>query len=148
MSGPRARGLLRWEIACESLSDVVAGNVARVRRERGWSQDELCGRLGVVFGCPVSQAVLSQWERGRVALRVDVMAALAHVLDCPLADLLRTPPGSRLPAVSGRDAVPLRAASTDDLLSELRRRLDVDRGRWRGVTPPAYRRPHGRVRDR
>lgn len=148
MSGSRSRGLLRCEIAGESLSDVVAGNVARVRRERGWSQDELCGRLGVVFDCAVSQAVLSQWERGRVALRVDVVAALAHILDCPLADLLRAPPASRLPAVCGGDALPLEAASTDDLLNELRRRIDVDRGHRRGVTPPAYRRPHGRVRDR
>lgn len=99
MTDLRADRAVRWEIGGESLSDVVAGNVVRIRHRRGWTRAQFCERLGAVLGRPVSQALLSQWEQCRAPMRLDVVAAVAHVFGCSLAVLLRTSPGSRLPPV-------------------------------------------------
>lgn len=57
------------------MKEILAGNIARYRRERGFTQGELARQLGVTF-----QAV-SKWETGQSVPDTMMLAALAGALE-------------------------------------------------------------------
>ena len=60
----------------------------RLREERGLTQEQLAARLD-----GVSKNVVSFWETGRTALKLNDVCALADVLEVSLDELMgRTPP--------------------------------------------------------
>ena len=79
-----ARGF-RWTVNGESLELVVAGNLVRLRVDRGWSQGELGRRLEPLVGRVMTQAQVSTWETLRSHISVDMVAVLADVLVCALS---------------------------------------------------------------
>jgi transcriptional regulator with XRE-family HTH domain len=113
---------LRWTVNGESLAPVVAGNLARLRLDRGWTQVELGRRLEPLVGRVVTQAQVSTWETLRSHVSVDMVAVLAHVLECPLSEFFRLPDGSSLPVLVADEAGPV-SMSDAELIDELRRRL-------------------------
>lgn len=113
---------LRWTLEGESLAAVVAGNLVRLRLERGWTQVELGRRLAPLVGRIVNQAQVSTWETLRSSVSVDMIAVLASVLECPLIEFFRLPEGSSFPMLVTDDAG-LVSGSDAELIAELRRRL-------------------------
>ncbi len=68
--------------------------IAKLRKERGWSQVELATLAGV------HQAHITRMERGRTKPRMKTLTKLAEVFRVPLEELLRTEQSSE-PAVLG-----------------------------------------------
>ena len=60
---------------------LLAKNVKRLRRERGWSQEELWGQSGV------HRTYLSAMERKQRNPSVDILERLAEAFGVPMADL-------------------------------------------------------------
>jgi len=110
---------LHWTVEGES---VVAGNLVRLRRDRGWTQVELGRRLAPLVGRVVSQAQVSTWETLRSHVSVDMVAVLAHILDRPLIEFFRPSAESPFPVTLTDDAG-LVSRSDAELLDELCRRL-------------------------
>jgi transcriptional regulator with XRE-family HTH domain len=63
----------------ESLSD----RIARLRRERGYSQTELAERIGII------QALVSDYEKGKLRLSADMALRFARALEVSTDDLLQ-----------------------------------------------------------
>jgi transcriptional regulator with XRE-family HTH domain len=57
--------------------------LARLRKERGWTQVELAERTGIV------QTVLSDYERGKLRLNADMIVRFASALDITTDELLQ-----------------------------------------------------------
>ncbi|MFL6603982.1 MAG: helix-turn-helix domain-containing protein [Steroidobacteraceae bacterium] len=68
-----------------ALSVIVGDNVKRLREARGWSQQQLAGRLSAAKG------FVGNTERGVMNLRLASVEALAEGLQCSLADILQAP---------------------------------------------------------
>jgi transcriptional regulator with XRE-family HTH domain len=72
----------------------VAERVTGLRKEKGWSQDELARRV-TAEGCPIPQSAISRLERppsgGRRAVTVDEALAFARVFEVDLVELLLPP---------------------------------------------------------
>ena len=66
----------------EELLRDIGQRVARARRERGWSQEQLAEAIGIQ---PVT---LSRWETGDRALSLSTLGRIAVVLGVGLGDLL------------------------------------------------------------
>ena len=66
---------------------VLARNVRRLRRGRGWSQEQLADR------CGLHRTYVGAVERGERNLSLDSMARLAAALDTDVAALLTLPWG-------------------------------------------------------
>jgi transcriptional regulator with XRE-family HTH domain len=71
-------------------NQVVAGNLRRARRLRGWTQEEAAARLEPYLGARWSKAVFSAAERSAAGERIreftaDEIAAFAKGFDVPLA---------------------------------------------------------------
>jgi transcriptional regulator with XRE-family HTH domain len=64
--------------------------LARLRKERGWTQVELAERVGI------TQRLVSDYERGRLRLNADIVVRLANALEVATDELLQ-PKGSRSP---------------------------------------------------
>lgn len=64
--------------------------LARLRKERGWTQVELAERVGI------TQTLLSDYERGRLRLNADMIVRFTHALEISTDELLQ-PKGSRHP---------------------------------------------------
>ena len=64
------------------MRDVIAGNIARYRKSRGFTQEELAHRLGVTF-----QAV-SKWETSSAMPDIMLLPKLAYELDISVDRLL------------------------------------------------------------
>ncbi|MCL2031338.1 MAG: helix-turn-helix domain-containing protein [Oscillospiraceae bacterium] len=64
------------------MRETLSGNIARYRKERGFTQEELAGRLGITF-----QAV-SKWETGQTMPDVALLPALAGALGVSADKLL------------------------------------------------------------
>jgi transcriptional regulator with XRE-family HTH domain len=67
------------------IQGAVAGNLARLRGERGWSLAKLAEASGV------SRAMLHQIERGQSAPTIGVVWKIATALDVPFSALLELP---------------------------------------------------------
>jgi transcriptional regulator with XRE-family HTH domain len=79
----------------EALRQRVARNVKRLRLAKGWSQDDLAGRVGN------TDRHVSQIERGGTNLTIDYIGKIARSLATDAADLffnddpsLAQPPGA------------------------------------------------------
>ena len=73
-----------------SESETPGERLARLRKERGWTQVELAERLGI------TQTLLSDYERGKLRLNADMIVRLANALETTTDELLQ-PKGSRPP---------------------------------------------------
>lgn len=67
---------------------IIKQGLHRARVSAGLSQAEVCRLLSGERGLRVDQSDLSKLERGVRAGSPDLVAALAHVLDVPVADLI------------------------------------------------------------
>jgi transcriptional regulator with XRE-family HTH domain len=63
--------------------ETMGQRLARLRKERGWTQVELAERTGIV------QTVLSDYERGKLRLNADMIVRFATTLDITTDELLR-----------------------------------------------------------
>ena len=61
---------------------TIGQRVAKLRTERGWSQEVLAERVHV------SRQTVSNWERGKTLVDVQSLATMADELECPLSELL------------------------------------------------------------
>lgn len=68
------------------LRELVAINVGRVRREKGWTQEELAERAGL------SARYVGQIERAQASMSVTVLGRVAEALAVSAATLV-TPRG-------------------------------------------------------
>ncbi len=64
---------------------MFAQNLKRLRKSRGWTQEELARRAGLSF-----QAI-SHWEKGIRHPMMGTVLALAAALDCDPKDLYTAP---------------------------------------------------------
>jgi transcriptional regulator with XRE-family HTH domain len=70
------------------LSQVLARNLRAYRAAHGWSQSELSTRLEALGLLDWSEQTVGHVERGRRAITVDELAALAVTLEVPVPVLL------------------------------------------------------------
>jgi transcriptional regulator with XRE-family HTH domain len=63
--------------------ETMGQRLARLRKERGWTQVELAERTGIV------QTVLSDYERGKLRLNADMIVRFASALDITTDELLQ-----------------------------------------------------------
>lgn len=64
---------------------AINETIARLRKERGLTQEELASKLYV------TRQAVSRWERGEVVPGIDMIKLIAAVLDEPLAHLIDMP---------------------------------------------------------
>jgi transcriptional regulator with XRE-family HTH domain len=102
---PRARpdDVSAGDAGAQGFARQVAANLRRLRRERGWSLEELASRAGV------SRAMLSQVETGKTTPSIAVLWKIASGFGVPFAELLREE--------SSPDVVVVRAGQTTALTS-------------------------------
>jgi transcriptional regulator with XRE-family HTH domain len=85
-------------------SDLLAGQISRYRRERGWSQRVLSNVLSERFDVKIDPATLARLETGQRRITVDEACMFAVALDVPLESLLwpldESEPVSVAPGVS------------------------------------------------
>lgn len=62
------------------------------REHRGFTQEELAGRIEAVSGRSLSPGMISRLENGRVAYTQPLLEVLAEALGCQPADLLMRDP--------------------------------------------------------
>ena len=60
----------------------IGKNIAKLRRAKGWTQDDLARRLFI------TRQTVSGWEIGRTQPGLDVLGELADVLDCSPLDII------------------------------------------------------------
>jgi transcriptional regulator with XRE-family HTH domain len=65
------------------LKQTVATNVRRLRNERGWTQEDLAGRVGL------SARYVGQIERAQASMSVTVLGRLAKALKVDAGELVR-----------------------------------------------------------
>jgi transcriptional regulator with XRE-family HTH domain len=65
-----------------SESETQGQRLARLRKERGWTQVELAERLGII------QALISDYERGKLRLNADMVVRFANALEVTTDELL------------------------------------------------------------
>src|SRR4051794_1423133 len=79
----------RWPIVAAAMGANlpvrlrVAKGVKRLRRLRGWSQEQLAEQVGN------TEKHISQIERGKVNVGIDVLASIASELEVDVAELFR-----------------------------------------------------------
>lgn len=71
-------------------TELPRERLARLRKERGWTQVELAERVGI------TQRLLSDYEIGRLRLNADIVVRLADALEVATDELLR-PNGRKAP---------------------------------------------------
>jgi transcriptional regulator with XRE-family HTH domain len=71
-------------------AELPRERLARLRKERGWTQVELAERVGI------TQRLLSDYEVGRLRLNADIVVRLADALEVATDELLR-PNGRKAP---------------------------------------------------
>jgi transcriptional regulator with XRE-family HTH domain len=76
--------------ASADLTPVVAGNLKRLRAERGWSLERLSQAAGV------SRAMLGQIEQGKSAPTINVVWKIVRALDVPFSALISDPSAGRV----------------------------------------------------
>jgi transcriptional regulator with XRE-family HTH domain len=82
-----------------NLRDVLALNLKKMRRARGWSQEELAHRA------EIDRTYISAIERRLYAASVDVLERLAMSLEIEASELLRSTGARKL---EGGGAMPVR----------------------------------------
>jgi transcriptional regulator with XRE-family HTH domain len=69
-------------------SETFGQRLARLRKERGWTQQELAERAGVI------QALISDYERDKLRLNAEIIVRFASALEVTTDELLQ-PNGKR-----------------------------------------------------
>lgn len=85
-----------------SARDNISKNVRRLRRARGWTQEEACTRFGNVIGAPAMSK--ASWSAGERAPETDrpkswtanEVAALAVLFGVSVGDLFAAEDGCRV----------------------------------------------------
>ncbi len=116
-----------------TLNQLVAANLRRLRRARGWTQVELGARLAPYRGRELCQASVSALERSAAGHRIcnfsaNDMVALAQTFEVPVLCLLIPPHGASITA--GAPGSPV--LSSDELLGVVLGRPD-NAGEWETV---------------
>jgi transcriptional regulator with XRE-family HTH domain len=68
------------------LRQVLATNLRRVRRDKGFSQESLAWEAGV------NRSYMAKIETGKTWVGLEIICKLADVLEIEPAELLRVPP--------------------------------------------------------
>ncbi len=63
-------------------SESIGERLARLRKERGFTQVELAERIGII------QALVSDYERDKLRLNAEMLARYAHALDVSADEIL------------------------------------------------------------
>ena len=71
------------------LKDIVAINVRRLRRERGWTQEDLADRVGL------SARYIGQIERSQASMTITVLGRIANALKVEAAELVKRSRGKQ-----------------------------------------------------
>jgi transcriptional regulator with XRE-family HTH domain len=61
---------------------IIGKNVARIRKARGMTQEDLCGEA------EIDRSYLSEIENGKMNVTIRSLAEIAKALNCTLADLI------------------------------------------------------------
>jgi transcriptional regulator with XRE-family HTH domain len=69
--------------AHDAESESLGERLARLRKERGWTQVELAERVGII------QSLMSDYERGRLRLKPDMILRFASALEITTDELLQ-----------------------------------------------------------
>ena len=69
--------------ATGEASETVGQRLARLRKERGWTQVELAERLGII------QSLISDYERDRLRMNPDMVVRFAAALEITTDELLQ-----------------------------------------------------------
>jgi transcriptional regulator with XRE-family HTH domain len=67
------------------LKETVAINVRRLRRDRGWTQEDLADRVGL------STRYVGQIERAQASMTITVLGRIANALEVEAAKLVTRP---------------------------------------------------------
>lgn len=70
-------------LALEYLKEYLGPKVAKLRKEKGWSQEELSNISGV------ATTVISRIENGSAIVSLSMLAAIAHAFGLPLYEFLK-----------------------------------------------------------
>jgi DNA-binding XRE family transcriptional regulator len=79
----------RFEARSSAVIKALARNVRRLRKERGWTQEELAGN------CNIEQQAVSLIETGRANPTILTVESLARALNVPFVDLFEARPRLR-----------------------------------------------------
>jgi transcriptional regulator with XRE-family HTH domain len=74
-----------------AVSKALAGNVRRLRKEKGWTQDDLAAETRV------EQAAISLIENGRANPTLLMLESIARALDVAFMELFAAAPRQRRP---------------------------------------------------
>jgi transcriptional regulator with XRE-family HTH domain len=69
--------------AHDAVAETFGQRLARLRKERGWTQQELAERAGII------QALISDYERDKLRLNADIIVRFANALEITTDELLR-----------------------------------------------------------
>ena len=64
------------------LKEIVATNVRRLRRDKGWTQEDLADRVGL------SARYIGQNERAQASMTVSVLGQIAYAFKVDAAELV------------------------------------------------------------
>jgi transcriptional regulator with XRE-family HTH domain len=81
----------RFPARDSAVSKALAANVRRLRKERGWTQDDLAAET------KVEQAAISLIENGRANPTLLMLEAIARALDVAFVELFTVPARQRRP---------------------------------------------------
>lgn len=70
-------------------SETFGQRLARLRKERGWTQQELAERAGII------QALISDYERDKLRLNAEIIVRFANALEITTDELLQ-PQGKKV----------------------------------------------------
>jgi transcriptional regulator with XRE-family HTH domain len=70
-------------------TETFGQRLARLRKERGWTQVELAERVGII------QSLISDYERDRLRMNPDMILRFAAALEVSTDDLLQPDSGKR-----------------------------------------------------
>lgn len=80
----------------EGADETLGDRIARLRKERGYSQVELAERIGII------QALVSDYEKGKLRLTAEMAVRFARALEVTTDDLLQPRKGKRRPLKPNR----------------------------------------------
>jgi transcriptional regulator with XRE-family HTH domain len=81
----------RFPARNSAVSKALAANVRRLRKERGWTQDDLAAET------KVEQAAISLIENGRANPTLLMLETIARALNVPFIELFAAPVRQRRP---------------------------------------------------
>jgi transcriptional regulator with XRE-family HTH domain len=81
----------RFPARNSAVSKALAANVRRLRKERGWTQDDLAAETRV------EQAAISLIENGRANPTLLMLESIAKALDVAFVELFAAPARQRRP---------------------------------------------------